>query len=83
MVPATAFSPRACTAMFNAFKTSDTVMDVSIAHPKMRRLPRSMIVAKNAHPSGVGQYVISLTHARFSTPGVNARSKRLGYTGMV
>ena len=35
MVPATAFSPRVSTAMFNAFKTSDTVMDVSIAHPKM------------------------------------------------
>ncbi len=56
-------------------------MDVSIAHPKIRQLPRSITVARNAHPSGVGKYVISLTQARFRTPGAKSHFKRLRYTG--
>lgn len=73
---------RVCTAMSRAFKMSSVVIFVSIAHPKILRLPRSMKVAKYEVPFGVGRYVMSETQARLSFPGLKSLLRRLGYTVM-
>lgn len=43
------------TAMLKALNTSCVLIVVSIAHPKILLLPRSMNVAKNDGPVGVGK----------------------------
>ena len=77
IVPATALLPRVRTAILRALRTRSVVIEVSMAQPRMRRLPRSKMVAKNPHPWVVGKYVMSLTHALLSVPGAKSRPKRL------
>lgn len=78
IVPATALLPRVRTAILRALRTRSVVIEVSMAQPRMRRLPRSKMVAKNPLPWVVGKYVMSLTHALLSVPGAKSRPKRLG-----